>query len=157
MRILALGCSIALLAACATGERAPAPDTTAAGTETGPATIALADVAGRWDVTATPESGTDTSATLYTLNATSDTTGWTITFKNRPDQPVAMRVVSVDGDSIVTESGPFESARRKGVQVTTRSVMRMAGPRLVGSTHARYATTGADSVLVLRTDATRAP
>jgi hypothetical protein len=120
------------------------------------ATISLADVAGRWNVTSAPESGADTTTTRYVLNAMSDTAGWTITFPNRP-QPVAVRVVSVDGDSIMTEAGPFESVRRKGVQVTSRTVFRRDGDRLVGSTRARYASTGADTVLVLRLEGTRAP
>ncbi len=157
MRILALSCSIALLAACTRAEQDAAPDTAAGGIETVPtATISLADVAGRWDVTNTPESGNDTTPTRFTLNAMSDTAGWTITFPNRP-QPVALRVVTVDGDSIVTEAGPFESVRREGVQVTTRSVYRMDGDRLVGSTRARYASAGPDTVLVLRTEGRRAP
>lgn len=158
MRILALSCSIALLVACAKTDREAATDTAAGTTEMAPATtISLADVAGRWDVTSKPESGTDTTSTRYTLNATPETTGWTMTFAARPGQPVAMRVVSVDGDSIVTEAGPFESVRRRGVQVTTRTALRKVGERLVGATRARYASTGADTVLILRTEATRAP
>jgi|SRR5687768_7544418 hypothetical protein len=157
MRIVALSCSIALLVACAKADQDAATDTAAGATEmaTTP-TISLADVAGRWDVTAKPQSGTDTTSTRYVLTATSESSGWTITFPNRP-QPVAVRVVAVDGDSIVTEAGPFESVRRKGVQVTTRNVLRKAGDRLVGSTRARYASVGADTVLILRTDGTRAP
>jgi hypothetical protein len=157
MRVLALSCSIALLVACAKADQDAATDTATGMTEmaTTP-TISLADVAGKWNVTAKPESGTDTTSTLYTLTATSETTGWTITFPNRP-QPVALRIVAVEGDSIVTEAGPFESVRRKGVQVTTRQVLRKVGDRLVGSTRARYASAGADTVLILRTDGTRAP
>ena len=37
-------------------------------------------VAGKWNVVAVPESGKDTTATKYILTATSDTTGWAITF-----------------------------------------------------------------------------
>ena len=156
MRHVVLSCSLALLAACAKGEQEPAPDTTAVGMEPAAApTISLADLAGRWDVTSTPESGSDMTPTRYTLTATSDMTGWSITFPDRPE-PVALRVVSVDGDSVVTEAGPFESVRRKGVQVTTRGVLRLAGDRLVGSTRARYETTGADTVLILRTEGVRA-
>ena len=66
-------------------------------------------------------------------------------------------VCVVDGDSVMTEAGPFESNRRAGVQVSTRSVLRHVDGRLVGTTRASYATTGADSVLMLRTEATRAP
>lgn len=158
MRILALSCCLIGLVACATSERDDATDSAAGATETAatPSTLSLADVAGRWNVTAKPESGTDTATTRYVLNATSDSTGWTITFPNRP-QPVPVRIVAIEGDSIVTEAGPFQSVRRQRVQVTTRNVLRREGDRLVGSTRARYASTGSDTVLVLRTEATRAP
>jgi molybdopterin biosynthesis enzyme len=158
MRVLVLSCSVALLVACSRADRDVATDTAAGATGTpGAATISLADVAGRWNVTAKPESGTDTSTTRYVLNATAETAGWTITFAQRPQQPVAVRVVAVGGDSIVTEMGPFESVRRRGVQVTARTVLRREGDRLVGSSRARYASAGADTVLVLRTQGTRAP
>ena len=157
MRILALSFCIAVLIGCAKVDQDAATDSAGGATETpAAATISLADVAGKWDVTAKPESGTDTTSTKYTLNAMAGTDGWTIVFPNRP-QPVAVRVVAVEGDSIVTEAGPFESVRRRGVQVTTRNVLRKDGDRLTGSTRARYQSTGADTVLTLRTDATRAP
>lgn len=159
MRILTLSCCVAGLVACASNDRDDqATDTAAGATDTAPAVraISLADVAGTWNVTAKPASGTDTSTTRYTMNATADTSGWTIAFPGRP-QAVAVRVVAVQGDSIVTEAGPFQSVRRRSVQVTTRNVLRREGDRLVGSTRARYQTTGADTVLVLRTEATRAP
>ena len=158
MRVLALSCCIALVVACAKTDRDAATDSAAGATETpAAATISLADVAGRWNVTSRPESGTDTTATRYTLVATPDNTGWTMTFAERPQETIAMRVVAVEGDSIVTEAGPFASIRRKGVQVTARSVLRRDGDRLTGSTRARYATTGADTVLMLRTEGTRVP
>lgn len=160
MRILALICCVAGVVACAKTDRdAAASDSAAGATETPAAatpTASLADFAGTWNVLAKPESGSDTSTTRYTLNATADSTGWTITFPGRP-QPVAVRIVALQGDSVVTEAGPFQSVRRRNVQVTTRNVLRKEGDRLVGSTRARYASTGADTVLVLRTEATRAP
>jgi hypothetical protein len=126
---------------------------TAAAT-TAPATISLADVAGKWDVRATPESGTDTSVTTYVLTATGDTTGWTMTFPNRA-QPVPIKVVAVAGDSIVYQAGPFASVRRRGVQVTTDAVARLRDGRLVGTAVAHYKTTGPDSVLRLRLEGTK--
>ena len=158
MRILALSCCAAALIACGTSRDDVATDTAGGATDTAPAvnTLSPADIAGTWSVTSTPESGTDTSVTRYTMTVTSDTSGWTIAFPGRP-QPVAVRVVAVHGDSIVTEAGPFQSVRRRNVQVTTRNVLRRQGDRLVGSTRARYQTTGSDTVLVLRTEATRAP
>ena len=158
MRILALSCCVACIVACAKTDRDEAATDSAAGMAQpapAPSTLSLADLAGTWNVTAKPESGSDTSSTRYTLKTTADTSGWTITFPNRP-QPVPVRVVAIHGDSVVTEAGPFPSVRRRNVQVTTRNVLRREGDRLVGSTRARYASTGADTVLVLRTEATRA-
>lgn len=150
-------CTGLALVGCAKSDDAAATTDTAAGgvaTTAAPAPISLADVAGRWTVRAVPESG-DTSAVISQLNASADTTGWTMTLPGRP--PVSTRVVLVSGDSIVTENGPYESVLRKGVQVRTRSVMRLRDGKLIGNTVARYTTTGADSVLRLRTEATRTP
>jgi hypothetical protein len=57
----------------------------------------------------------------------------------------------------MTTSEPYESVRRKGVQVTTTSAFRRQGDKLVGTTVAHYKSGGADSVLRLRTEATKAP
>jgi hypothetical protein len=118
-----------------------------------PTTINLADVAGRWNVRAVPTTGTDTTPTNSVITATSNTSGWTITLPGRA--PIPLRV-TVDGDSIMTEAGPYQSVRRKGVQVRTNSVMRLQGGTLVGTTTARYNVKTADSVLVLNTTGTRA-
>lgn len=156
-------CAALLLAGCeGAGDRGAdtlAADTGAAAPAAAPmpapAGISLATVAGRWNMRSVPESGTDTSATEYVLEATTSTGGWTITFPNR--EPIPTRVVAVEGDSIVVEAGPFESARRQGMQVSTHSVFRMQNDRLAGTTVARYVTTGPDSVLRLRSEGTRAP
>jgi hypothetical protein len=155
MRLLASSCLLLVLAACARPDAVPAADTTAVTQEPAAATLSLADIAGRWNMASTPEAGPDTSPTLYTLTTTATADGWTLEFANRPGA-IPIRNVVVDGDSVSTEAGPFESARRAGVQVTTRSVMRLVDGRLVGTTRASYATTGADSVLMLRVEGTRA-
>jgi hypothetical protein len=158
---IALCCAALLLAGCGSGD-GDAADTWAADpapTMAPPAaagTLSLSQVAGRWNMSSVPESGSDTTATTYVLTATADTTGWSITFPNS-SEPVPVRVVSVAGDSIVTEAGPFASRRRQNMQVRTSNVWRMEGDRIVGMTVARYQTTGADSVLRLRTTGTRAP
>lgn len=149
--------SVAVVACAKTGDKVV---DSSAGTATptmtpAPATIALADVAGKWNLVATPSEGTDTAPTKSTLTATADTTGWTMTFPGR-SKPVALHV-RADGDSIISMSEPYESVRRKGVQVTTTSVFRMQDGKLVGTTVARYNSKGADSVLHLRTEATKAP
>lgn len=148
---------VAVLTGCAKKDNA-AVDTTGgmadtSAVTTAPAPINLADVAGRWNVRAVPASGTDTTSTNSVITATSNTSGWTITFPGRA--PIPMRV-SVDADSIMTEAGPYPSARRKGVQVRTNTVMRLQGGSLVGRTTAHYQVKTADSVLVLNTTGTRA-
>jgi hypothetical protein len=150
-------CTAVALVGCAKADEATTD--TAAGTAAAiaaPTPISLADVAGKWNVRATPESATDTAVTSYVLTATGDTTGWTIVFPNRP-QPVPVRVVAVAGDSIVYQAGPYASVRRRGVQVTTEGVTRLQDGKLVGTAVARYKTTGADSVLRLRLEGTKAP
>src|SRR5258706_4570003 len=112
MRSLAVVSILALLAACVKSETStPAADTSTAAMAPAPAPaapaaapISLKTVAGRYHVTSRGQSP-DTSVVTYELNATGDTTGWTITYPNRHVVPV--RVISVSGDSIVTETGPF--------------------------------------------------
>jgi hypothetical protein len=148
--------SVIVLAGCAKKDDA-AVDTMASDTAgapaAAPAPINLADVAGRWNVRAVPATG-DTTPTNSVITATANTSGWTVTFPGRA--PVPMRI-TVDGDSIMSEAGPYASVRRKGLQVTTNGVMRLQGGNLVGRTTAHFQTKAADSVLVLNTTGTRAP
>ena len=156
-RVALLCCTAVAVAACARSEDTATTVDTAAGVvaaTTAPTPISLADVAGRWTVRSVPETG-DTTAVISQLNAGADTTGWTMTLQNRP--PVATRVILVSGDSIITENGPYESVLRKGTQVRTRSVMRLRDGKLIGTTVATYSGVGADSILRLRTEATRMP
>ncbi|MGH7526834.1 MAG: hypothetical protein ACREMX_09020 [Gemmatimonadales bacterium] len=156
MRRLALCCCAVVLAGCSKSKDQPPEDAMAGVTAAPPAAaaIALADVAGKWTVRLMPETG-DTTLSTYEMVATGDTTGWAIHFPKR--SPVPVRVVAMDGDSIVTEAGPFESVLRKGVQVTSRSVNRLQDGKLVSVITAHYKTKGPDSVLTLRSEATRAP
>jgi hypothetical protein len=143
-----LGCA-AILAACGRPEdrsvgAGAAGDTMAV--ETGgtadAGTISLSNLAGTWKVRSTDEGGGNPIETE--LRATADTSGWTLTGPNRKTFPV--RVVAVGGDSIVTETGPRESFLRKGTQVTTRTVYRLEGDKLVGRTESRFKIAGRDSV-----------
>lgn len=94
---------------------------------------ALADYAGTWDAVAILESG---DTVEYSMTATADTTGWMIDLPDR--EPMPLRVVSVAGDSVVTEVGPYQSILREGVMVTTRSVTRLQGDAMMGTLEARY-------------------
>jgi hypothetical protein len=154
MRCFPLICATAVLAGCgkpasrAADEQA-AMDTSA---QVGPAaqaapapaaTISLADIAGKWKMRTTDESGGHPVETV--LNATADSSWWTMTAPKR--KPVPLRVAAVAGDSIVTQSDPYESFILKGVQVTTRTVSRLQDGKLVGVTEAHYALKGGrDSV-----------
>ena len=135
-----------------------ATDTTAAMASAPPAaapaaaTPAPMNVAGNWTVKVMPEKK-DSVLLTYKLVATNDKTGWKMTLPNRPE--MSPRITSMDNDSIVIENGPYSSVLRKSTTVTTHSTMHMEGDKLVGVTIAHYNTKGADSVVMLRTEATR--
>jgi len=151
MRVTHLSCAL-LLIACGGGDKAPAADSAAA---VMPApTVNLAEVSGKWSMVNMAE-GSDSVIVTAEMNATGSSDGWTITLSGRP--PMPMRI-SVSGDSIMSETGPYESVLRKGVQVTTNGAMRMVDGKLVGTTVAHYSgVTTADSVLRMRTVNTRMP
>jgi hypothetical protein len=121
--------------------------------EEAPASLSPADMAGTWNIRSKVE-GSDKEVT-YDLIATADQSGWTIKFPNR--DPIPVRVVAVEGDSVVYEAGPFESVLRKGVQVkNSRVVARLKDGKLVGNTTARYDVTGPDTLATLTFEGTRA-
>jgi hypothetical protein len=120
--------------------------------EEAPAALSLADMAGTWNVKSRVE-GSDTELT-YDIVATADKSGWTLNFPKR--DPIPLRIVAVEGDSVVYQAGPFESALRKGVQVNTDVVARLQDGKLVGTTTAHYDVKGADSVATLTFEGTRA-
>ena len=156
MRGLTSGCIALALMSCKPADK-PAETTTAeapAAAAEAPATISLADMAGTWKVESKLE-GSDKVAVTYDMVTTADRNGWSIQFPKR--DPIPVRVVAVEGDSVVTEAGPFESALRKGVQVSTRVVARMEDGKMVGKTVARYQVTGPDTVANLTFEGTRAP
>jgi hypothetical protein len=153
-RPLARGCTattiaalaaLAALAACAAPPAEGRADSAAGEvTVAAKAPLLTADVAGRWRFKAMSYRGD--SLTSYELTATADTTGWSITFPNRPALP--LQVVAVRGDSIVTETGPYPSVLRQTVGVRSlRTIHRLEGNEIVGSFTARYETTAPDSVL----------
>jgi hypothetical protein len=119
---------------------------------TATAGISLASLAGTWNMTTTSTDPADTFVNQYQIVI--DETGWTSHFPDRDPVPGS---VMVDGDSIIVDSGPFESVRRPGTMVTTHVIFRMEGDRLVGDVTAHWQTTASDSVGHLRTEGTRAP
>ena len=138
-----------LLFACTKKDEAPAADTSAVAA----AEPAAPSVAGSYAFTVMP-TNRDTVISTYTLVATNDQNGWTLTFPGRDAIPV--RVVSMSDDSIVTETGPFESSVYKGVKVNlVHTNLHWEGDKLVGTGVAHYDRKTADSVVNLRQEGTR--
>jgi hypothetical protein len=152
MRLCLVIASGLILSACETEPAEQATEELPADTVAAEPTISLADVAGTWEMRSVPETGSDTTATVYQLVASAD--GWTLML---PDRDPLEAEVTTSGDSIIMMAGPFESVRRDGVMVTTHSVYRLEGDRLVGTVVARYETTEGDSVLRLASEGTRTP
>jgi len=160
MRHVVFCSCFAVLFACAKTEKQPAADTGAAPASAAPAapampaTLSVADLTGKWAIRATAQTK-DSTVVNFEMVAGADTSGWTLNFPKR--KPVPLRIIAMAGDSIVTEAGPYESVLRKGVQVTTRSTLRLQDGKLVGTSVARYVTRRPDSVVTLRMEGTRAP
>lgn len=141
MRTSALLCCAILLAGCAKTDTA-ADSATAVDTampvaiESSP--ISLANVAGKWNVRVLSAETGDSTLTSYVLDAKADTAGWTFQFPT--GGPIAARVTAVGGDSIVTESGPFDSRLQDGVKVSSVVTWRMRGDKLAGAIVSSYDT-----------------
>ena len=156
--LFSITCFAAAFVAC-TSSRTDVVDTSKTVTAQPPAeapaaTLSLASIAGRWNMNSLPETG-DTTMTHFVLNATADSTGWTIIYPPNRD-PLPVRIIAVAGDSIVFETGPYLSARRPGMKAITRDTYRMSGDSLVGYGVGRFLTTAPDSLIRLRLWGTRA-
>ena len=148
MRRFAILVGVLFAAAC----DKPAPAPAAAGTMS--AALKLADFAGKWAMETRGDTGTAVLV-AYTLDAKADTAGWALNFPDRAPVPTH---VSVSGDSLIMDAGPYESVLRKGVQVTTHSVSRLKDGKIEGTTVAHYSNTPtADSVRMLRMSGTKMP
>jgi hypothetical protein len=101
--------------------------------------LKLSDVAGVWHAQAMigPK---DSVVTTLELVETANDKGWTMTFPKAA--PVPVRVVTVGGDSIVTEAGPYPSTSRPGQSVVLRTVGHYKGDEMWGSFQATYSVSG---------------
>lgn len=96
-----------------------------------------AGIAGAWSLENTVKNtaGQDTVvSSLLTISADAKT--WVTHLAGR--DPVKTRVISMAGDSAVTESGPFPSVARPGQTVTTRETFHFKGDAAWGTIEARY-------------------
>src|SRR5215208_6057909 len=130
MRFTALAGFCLLFAGCSTKEAPPAADTTAMATPgAAPAALAsLATFAGTWNVNVKPE-GQDTVVATYVLNTT-DSTAWSFAFTQ--GQKVPMKVTSVSGDTVITETDWFDSSVRPGLKARSNVKSWMKDGKLVG-------------------------
>lgn len=147
---LLIGCTKAEDRSVGAGSTTDSVATSSAGTAEAGA-LSLSDLAGTWKVRSTNPDGSKPVETE--IRATADTSGWTMTGPDR--KPIPVRVIAVAGDSVVTEAGPYGSFVLKGTQVTTRTVYRLQGDKLTGTTEARYKVGGRDSVAQRRNEGTR--
>ena len=156
MRAVTSCCLTVLLLGCGKSGEKPADTDIGAAPAMAeePAGISMADMAGTWNIRSTLD-GSDKTIT-YDMVASGDGSAWTVNFPGR--DPIPARVVTTGGDSVVWESGPFESVIRKGVMVkTSRVTAHLRDGKLTGTTTAVYDATGADSVAHLTLEGTRAP
>lgn len=112
-------------------------------------TTTLADFAGTWETVAYMESG---DTVRSTMTATASPEGWMVELPDR--DPMPMRVTLV-GDSVVAEFGPYESVLREGVMVTVQSVTHLEDGQMVGTMEATYAGGEEDVVVAGRLEGTR--
>ena len=123
-----------LVAACAKADK-PATDA-AATAVAAPAAISLQDVAGTWAMKTFRE-GSDSVLLTFQMTATNSESGWSFTFAGR--SPSRCASLPWQGDSLHDRGWSLSERPPEGHQVTTRSVMRLSGGKLVGSTVATYA------------------
>jgi hypothetical protein len=96
--------------------------------------IKPSDVAGVWDAKSMVGPNDSVVATSV---LTADTSGWTMKLEGR--DLIAMRVVAMGGDSIVTVAGPYPSILRAGLTVTVlRNVSHYKGDTMWGTFEALY-------------------
>lgn len=131
--IVLVGCSKADTAA----DSATAVDT-ATPVAAEPAPMSLDQVAGKWNVRILSAETGDSTLTSYVLDAKADTAGWTFQFPT--GAPLPMRIVSMGGDSLVTEAGPFDSRLQKGLKVNSRVTWRLRDGKLSGAVVSDYNT-----------------
>ena len=144
--------AVVVLAACSKPDTAATNDTGAVAAVEPAAASSLASVAGVWNVNVMP-ADRDTVLTSYVLNAT-DTANWTFTFTGRTDA-IPMRVTGTNGDTLLTEAGPFDSGVRSGQKVSVKSKNWIQAGKLMSLVDANYAGTPPDSIVKLRSEGTR--
>jgi len=161
--VAVLVCALTVVA-CARSERREADTATSAARPAGAtsaaanassapaaAPISIAQVKGKWQGKTMPASK-DTVLGTWTFDATQDTSKWATSFTDGAKVPV--HVVSIGGDSIIAQMGPYKSVTARQM-VTTRVINHVRGDTLVG-TFEMHLVAKPDSVIRGRLQAVRA-
>lgn len=102
-----------------------------------PKALTMADIAGVWDAR-TMVGPKDSVVVTDVLTITADGKGWTMAFPNRTEA-VPVRVMSMAGDSVDTDAGPYPSVLRTGQMVTVHMMVHFKGDSMWGTALAYYA------------------
>lgn len=141
--------------ACAKSEQTTTKTDSGMPVPMAPKSVSASDFAGTWTIKTMNEKG-DSVLVTSELMATADTMPWMVHLPNRP--PIAAKILSIGGDSVVIEAGPYESVLRKGVKVMTHSVYHLQDGMLKGTTVAHYSgVKTADSVRTLTVEGAKKP
>lgn len=98
--------------------------------------LKMSDIAGVWDAK-TMVGPNDSVVVTEVLTVTADGKGWTMAFPGRAEA-VPVKMVSMSGDSVVTDAGPYPSALRAGQMVTVHMVAHYKGDTMWGTALAVY-------------------
>ena len=94
-------------------------------------------IAGAWAMENTVKTAAGKDTVVKSLvTATAGANGWVTHLAGRV--PIPTRVVTMGGDSAVTEAGPFESVARPGQTVTTHETLHFKDDAVWGTIEARY-------------------
>lgn len=145
MRTLSRLFVVALLAACARVEESPPPPAT-------PPAPTLADFAGTWNNTATLTGVANPVPSVMT--GTADPETWSVKLEGRPPNKLT---VSIVGDSLIGQTGEYDSILRTGVKVSTRTAVVLKDGMLMGTVVATYKTPAGDEVVHGTMHGTRVP
>ena len=142
----------ALLVAC--GPKDDADDVVIDSTPVTPPALTAADVAGTWNYEVRTMASDSVITTGQTIVAPD---GMSVT-QTATGGATASGAMVLSGDTFTTTVGPYPSALRAGVMVTTTGNYRLVGGQIVGDVTARYeGVTTSDSVVQLRVTMNRAP
>lgn len=101
--------------------------------------LTLSDLAGVWHVQ-TMIGPSDSVVASLELTETASDKGWSMVLADHPRVPV--RVLTVGGDSVVWEAGPYPSTRRVGQTVVLRTVGHYKRDEMWGRFEATYSVSG---------------